>query len=82
MIVDALKHRFPLPILLKLLNFQEAVIIIKKTVFRQKDKSDNICKNIVVLYNKNKRCYGYRRIHGSLKRENIMDTEKIVRRIM
>ncbi len=81
-IVDALKHRYSLPILLKLLNFPRSGYYYQKAVFRQKDKYDNICKKIVALFNENKRCYGYRRIHGSLKREGITVSEKIVRRIM
>jgi putative transposase len=81
-IVDALKNRYSLPILLKLLAFSRSSYYYQKAVFRQKDKYDSICKKIVALFHENKRCYGYRRIHGSLKREGITVSEKIVRRIM
>ncbi|WP_313076158.1 IS3 family transposase [Lacrimispora sp.] len=81
-IVDALKDRYSLPILLKLLNFLRSSYYYQKAVFRQKNKYDNICKKIVALFNKNMRCYGYRRKHGLLKREGITISEKIIRRIM
>lgn len=37
---------------------------------------------LIELFTENKGRYGYRRIHALLKRENIIVSEKVIRRIM
>lgn len=37
---------------------------------------------VIELFTENKGRYGYRRIHALLKRENIIVSEKVIRRIM
>lgn len=48
----------------------------------QEDKYDSIRTRIVEIYRENRECYGYRRIHASLENEDIIVSEKVVRRLM
>lgn len=62
-IVDALKNRYPLPILLKKLSFPKSSYYYQEAAFRKKDKYRDIRKKVTVLFHENKECYGYRRIY-------------------
>jgi transposase-like protein len=81
-IVDALKTRYSLPILLKRLDLSKSSYYYQEAVKRKPDKYSNIRKRISELFHENKKRYGYRRIYGLLKREDITVSEKVVRRIM
>ena len=81
-IVDALKDRYSLPLLLSRLALAKSSYYYQKSIARRGDKYAQIRSSIITLFHDSKRCYGYRRIHGLLKRKNIRVSEKIVRRIM
>ncbi len=81
-IVDALKSKYSLPVLLKQLDFSKSSYYYQRTVNRKGDKYSDIQKRITELFHKNKGRYGYRRIYALLKREGITVSEKVVRRIM
>ncbi len=49
---------------------------------KQSDKYAEIRIRIKIIFQENRNCYGYRRIHGELKKIGITVSEKIVRRIM
>ena len=49
---------------------------------RWKDKHKEIRGKITKLFYENRECYGYRRIHSLLKRDGVIISEKIIRRIM
>lgn len=57
-------------------------ILYLSAAFQKQDKYSSIRKRISELFHENKECYGYRRIHGLLKREGVTVSEKVVRRIM
>ena len=57
-------------------------INLKLEAIKQPDKYSHIRKKIIELFNENRQCYGYRRIHQELKRPGITISEKIVRDIM
>lgn len=57
-------------------------INLKLEAIKQPDKYSHIRKKIIELFNENRKCYGYRRIHQELKRLGITISEKIVRDIM
>ena len=80
-IVDALRSKYSLPQLLKKVKLSRSsyYYIAKKAKF---DKYGQLSIQIEKLFYKNKCCYGYRRIHHLLKREGIVVSEKIIRRIM
>ena len=81
-IVDALRNKYSLPILLQKLKLSRSSYYYqhKQTLFP--DKYEALRCHIKVLFAKNSERYGYRRIHTWLAREGIHITEKIVRRIM
>ena len=81
-IVDALKDRYSLSVLLEKLSLSKSSYYYQEASLKQEDKYNDIRKKITELFCENKGCYGYRRIYGLLKRRGILLSEKIVRRIM
>ena len=77
-----MKNRYSLPTLLRKLKLSKSSYYYQEKVLGQVDKYENVRNKIITLLNENKHRYGYRRIHALLKRENIIISEKIVRRIM
>lgn len=81
-IVDALKNRYSLPLLLEKLGLSRSCYYYHESSFRRPDKYAVLRKRITEMFRENMECYGYRRIHGLLKKEKIIVSEKIIRRIM
>lgn len=86
--VDALKNRYPLLGLLSKLKISKSSYYYQESCWtivqclKSVDKYKDIRNKIIDLFNANKKCYGYRRIYGMLKKEGITVSEKIVRRKM
>lgn len=80
--LDALKTKYSLPRLLEKLNLSKSSYYYQEKVLSQPDKYFFLRIRIRELFTENKSRYGYRRIHALLKREDIIVSEKIVRRIM
>lgn len=81
-IIDALKSKYPLPDLLKQLELSKSSYYYQEFVMRKPDKYAALRTRIHLLFNESKQRYGYRRIYGLLKREDITVSEKVVRQIM
>lgn len=81
-IIDALKTKYSLPHLLKKLRIAKSSYYYQEKVLVQPEKHFSLRIHIKELFAENKNRYGYRRIHALLKREGIIVSEKIVRRIM
>lgn len=81
-IIDALKNKYSLPLLLMRLEISKSSYYYQKKALQRLDKYEAIRKRIRRLFLENRQCYGYRRIYGLLRREGIIISEKIVRRIM
>ena len=81
-IIDALKSKHSLPDLLRRLGLSKSSYYYQGSSMRRSDKYSDVRDRVCLLFSENKQRYGYRRIHGLLKREGIMVSEKIVRRIM
>ena len=81
-IIDALKTKYSLPHLLKKLRISKSGYYYQEKVLIQPDKYFSLRIHIKELFTENKNRYGYRRIHALLKREGIVVSEKIIRRIM
>ena len=81
-IVDALKTKYPLPVLLKKLKMAKSSYYYqkKRLCFAEKHKDD--CQIITTIFHNNKERYGYRRIKAVLNREGYILSEKVIRRIM
>ena len=80
-IVDALRGRYSLPRLLKWLDMPRSSYYYQKKQ-QGNDKYYEIRVKIKELFDDNNSSYGYRRIHASLKKDNITISEKVVRRLM
>lgn len=81
-IIDALKNKYSLLFLLKELQLSKSSYYYQEKVLLHPDKYVSLRVRIKELFNENKSRYGYRRIHALLRREAIIVSEKIVRRIM
>lgn len=81
-IVDALKEHYPLPLLLSRLALSKSSYYYQEKAFRKPDKHKDLRNRITEIFTENKGRYGYRRIYGMLKREDLVISEKIIRRIM
>lgn len=81
MMVNTLKNKYSLPLLLKILSLPKSSYYYHKKI-RQKNKYEEIRNKIKKIFEQNKSCFGYRRIHALLKKINIKISEKIVRKMM
>lgn len=80
-VIDAVKNKYPLQQLLKCMCMAKSSYY-QKTVMKQPDKYDELHIQIKTIFQENRNCYGYRRIHSELKKMGITVSEKIVRHIM
>lgn len=67
MMVDTLKNKYSLPLLLKILSLPKSSYYYHKKI-RQKNKYEEIRNKIKKIFEQNKSCFGYRRIHALLKK--------------
>lgn len=81
-IIDAVEDKHSLHQLLKCLCMAKSSYYYQRAVMKQSDKYAEIRIRIKIIFQENRNCYGYRRIHGELKKIGITVSEKIVRRIM
>lgn len=81
MMIDTLKNKYSLPLLLKMLEIPKSSYYYHKKN-HYTDKYVHLKKQIKEIFKQNRCCFGYRRIHALLKREGIKVSEKIIRRIM
>jgi len=82
MIIDALRDKYSLSSLLKRMSISKSSYCYQHKIIHSKGKYEAITKAILQLFHKNDSSYGYRRIHALLKKQDIIISEKIVRRIM
>ena len=82
MIIDALRNKYSLSLLLKKLNISKSSYCYQHKVMALPCKYKELRAKIIELFNKNEGRYGYRRIHALLRKENVIVSEKTVRRIM
>ena len=81
-IIDAVEDKYSLHQLLECLCMSNSSYYYQRAVMKQSDKYAEIRIRIKIIFQENRNCYGYRRIHGELKKIGITVSEKIVRRIM
>ena len=81
-IVDALKNRYSLPLLLDRLALPKSSYYYQKSSIKKRDKYAETRHRIITIFNENKNCYGYHSVHAVMQKENLIVSEKIVRRIM
>lgn len=81
-IIDALKEQSSLLALLDKLDLSKSSYYYQVKILNGPDKYELLRSKVKLLFEENKKRYGYRRIYGLLKKEGIAVSEKIVRRIM
>ena len=81
-VIDAVEDKYPLHQRLKCLCMAKSSYYYQKSVMKRPDKYAKIRIQIKMIFQKNRNCYGYRRIYEELKKIGITVSEKIVRRIM
>ena len=81
-VIDAVKDKYSLPQLLKLLQISKSSFYYQKKAMKKPDKYYELRINIIQFFKENRNCYGYRLIHSELKKTGIAVSEKIVRHIM
>ena len=77
-----MKNRYSLPLLLQKLQLSKSSYYYQEQSLQKEDKYTLLRVRVIKLFTENKGRYGYRRIHALLKRENIIVSEKVIRRIM
>ena len=81
-LIDALRPKYKLSQLLSVVNIPKSSYYYHKKQLALPDKYKDVRAKIIIIFEENKRRYGYRRIHATLKNVGIILSEKIVRRIM
>ena len=81
-IIDALKGKYTLPMLLSRFNMAKSSYYYQRAVMNKPDKYLSYRAQITAIFQENRGVYGYRRIYLALKREGVILSEKIIRRIM
>jgi len=81
-LVGALISNFPLKSLLYGFSLSRSSYYYQRWALSLGNKYEALTSRIIELFNENKRCYGYRRIHSLLAQEGKKVSEKVVRMLM
>jgi transposase InsO family protein/transposase-like protein len=82
MLVDALKQTYALPELLAALGLPRSSYFYHRARLLVADRHADARRVIADIFELNHRCYGYRRIRAALIRQQVVISEKVVRRLM
>ena len=82
MLVDALKPAHAVKELLAALGLARSSYFYNRGQIRLGDRHVELRRTLSEIFERNRRCYGYRRLHASLRRMCIFLSEKVVRRLM
>lgn len=82
LLVNALRDLYQLPELLTRLGLARSSYFYHRTRLQMEDKYLAIRHSITEIFERNHRCYGYRRLQASLARQCVSISEKVVRRLM
>ncbi|NLJ17551.1 IS3 family transposase [Globicatella sulfidifaciens] len=81
-LIDAIRPKYKLSQLLIIVDNPKSSYCYHKKQLALPDKYQDVRAKIIDIFERNKRRYGYRRLHASLKNSGILLSEKVVRRIM
>lgn len=82
MLVDALRPAHSVKELLEALGLARSSYFYHRGQIRLGDRYADVRSQLAEIFEKDRRCYGYRRMHGSLQQICIYLSEKVVRRLM
>lgn len=81
-VIGALRGKYKLLELLEVFHMAKSSYCYQQAVMKVPDKYSEVRKKIKAAFDGSASRYGYRRIHSSLKNEEITVSEKVIRRIM
>ena len=81
-VIDALRDKYRLKELLEALQISKSSYCYQENRIHGSDKYANLRTAIQAVFCTTNGCYGYRRIHASLKKAGMVVSEKVVRRLM
>lgn len=81
-LVDALRQTHALPGLLARLELARSSYFYHRARLEVADKYVDVRRAMTDIFERNYRCYGYRRLHASLSNQSVNISEKVVRRLM
>jgi len=82
LLIDALKDAYQLAELLTALDLPRSSYYYDREALRRPDKYAQARQEIVMIFESNYRCYGYRRIGECLRRSGSRLSERVVHRLM
>lgn len=82
MLVDALRDLYDLPEILARLDLARSSYFYHRARVKVADKYLAVRGAITDIFQRNYRCYGYRRLRASLSKQCVTLSEKVVRRLM
>jgi putative transposase len=82
LLIDALRAIYRLSELLQELQMPRSSYFYHKVRLRMPEKYASLRQTITTVFEFNEKRYGYRRVHMQLRRDGLLISEKIVRRIM
>lgn len=81
-LVDALRQDYALTDLLGEVDLPRSSYFYQRARLQMADKYADARQAMADIFERNYRCYGYRRIHASLSDQSVNISEKVVRRLM
>jgi transposase InsO family protein/transposase-like protein len=81
-LIDALKQAYALPELLIELGLARSSYFYQRACLRASDKYADVRSAMANIFKMNHSCYGYRRIRAALIKQQIVVSEKVVRRLI
>ena len=81
-VIGALRSKYKLHELLEVFHMAKSSYCYQQVALKAPDKYIEVRKKIKSVFDESSSRYGYRRVHSSLKSEDITVSEKVVRRIM
>ena len=82
LLVDALKSTYTVSELLRELKLPRSSYFYHRARLKVADKYADVRQAMTDIFERNYRCYGYRRLHASLSDQCVNVSEKVVRRLM
>ena len=81
-LIDALRIKYSLKDLLRITDIPKSSYFYQKKVQKQPEKYSDLRKTVKSVFEANRKCYGYRRIHSAIINMGQVVSEKVIRRIM
>ena len=81
-VIDVLRTNYRLNILLLHFKISKSSYFYARNAKLEPDKYSSLRGTMRTLFEKNRSCYGYRRLHSSLQQNGLYISEKVVRRLM